>query len=368
MKNTTLPEKASNRPGSAESTVPEGTGARRAALALLRGAALVAGLALLLALLSFAGGGYSAGEVIASAQGDADAQIFRNWWSLRVERLLFAAGIGGALSLGGVAFQAVLRNPLADPYILGISGGASVGVLSAPWWWAAAGAATLAGPALAGGIAALLLFAGAAHWARVRDPATLILSGAVLNAAFGAVILLLYEVSNLGERSVGLSWVMGDLGPLQYALPGGGTRIPEILLVLALGIVTLLGISRSLDLVALGEDEAADLGIRPSSVRWAALLTGSLVTAAVVALAGPIGFIGLIIPHAVRRLGGASHRRLIPLAVLAGAVFLMVCDTIARSAIPGRALPVGIVTAFIGAPFFLVLLRRGGGRASDGAR
>jgi len=362
MKNTTLPERASNRRENAETDDPRPRRGHRTGLLLV---SALAAAALLFVALSFAGPGFSPGDVLASARGGGDGQLFRNWWSLRVERLLFAAGVGGALALGGVAFQAVLRNPLADPYILGISGGASVGVLSAPWWWAGAGAATLAPPAFAGGLAALLLFAGAVHWARVRDPATLILTGAVLNAAFGAALLLLYEVSDLGERSVGLSWVMGDLSPVQYSRPDGSTRIPELYLALAIGAATLGAIARSLDLVALGEEEAADLGIRPAAVRWAALLTGSLITAAVVALAGPIGFIGLIVPHAMRRVVGASHRRLIPLAIVVGAALLMVSDTIARTAIPGRALPVGIVTAFIGAPFFLGLLRRGGGRARD---
>ncbi len=361
MKNTTLPERASNRPGTATTSGSERVAAPSRAVVIAIYAGLVA---ILVISLSFIGGGYSIGEVIASFRGSADPRVFQNWWALRVERLFFAAGIGGALSLCGVAFQAVLRNPLADPYILGISGGASVGVLSAPWWWA--GAATLSPPAFVGGIGALLLFAGAARWARVRDPATLILTGAVLNAAFGAAILLLYEVSGHMERSVGLSWVMGDLGPTRYLGFPSTTILPEIALVLALGVVTLLAIARPLDLLALGDEEAADLGIRPAMVRWVALVTASLVTAALVAAAGPIGFVGLIVPHTVRRLHGASHRRLIPTAVLAGAAFLMICDTIARSAIPGRALPVGIITAFIGAPFFLVLLRRGRGRGSDG--
>jgi iron complex transport system permease protein len=359
MKNTTLLERASNRPriGAIPGSERVGAPSRGRVIGLY-----AAGSAILLLALSFVGEGFSPGAVFDSWRGEADPQIVADWWWLRIERLLFAAGVGGALSLCGVAFQAVLRNPLADPYILGISGGASVGVLSAPWWWV--GAATLGFPAFAGGIGALLLFIGAVRWARVGDAGTLILTGAVLNAAFGGMILLLFELSASPE--IGLSWVMGSLGPEQYSRGDGSTLLPDVALVLGLGVITMLAIARSLDLLALGEEEAADLGIRPASIRWAVLLTGSLITAAVVAAAGPIGFVGLIVPHTVRRLHGSSHRRLIPLAVLAGAGFLMICDTLARAAIPGRALPVGIVTAFVGAPFFIGLLRRSGGRAGDG--
>ena len=156
----------------------------------------------------------------------------------------------------------------------------------------------------------------------------------------------------------GLHWVMGDLGPTQYL---GRSSIVDLWVVLAIGTVSLLLIARPLDLLSLGEEQAADLGIQPETTRWVALITASLVTAAVVAAAGPIGFVGLIVPHMVRRVHGAGHRRLLPLAVLAGAIFLMLADTVARVALGAERLPVGVVTALLGGPFFLFLLRRRGG-------
>lgn len=350
MKNTTLPKRASNRPDTAKSPGPVAVPARPLARTIGLYAVLLALSALLL---SFVGGGYPLADLWNSLRGAAPSDLAADWWDLRVRRLLFAGVVGGALSLTGVAFQAVLRNPLAEPYILGVSGGASVGVLSAPWWWG--GAATLAFPAFVGALGALGLLLGALSWARVRDPAQLILTGAVLNAVFGAVILLLYELSGPMTAKLGLQWVMGDLGPTQYL---GRTVVRDLAVVLAIGFVALSVLARSLDLLALGDEEAADLGVQPARLRVGVLVTASIVTAAVVAAAGPIGFIGLIVPHTVRRWHGVSHRRLLPLAVLLGAIFLMAADTVARCAVPDRVIPVGVVTALLGGPFFIGLLRR----------
>jgi len=361
MKNTTLSENAPNGPA-----LPPGGSAREGAIApmaRLGGAAVLFVIALLG--LSVVGGEWTAGRLLEAWRGGSGdpasaERTIELWTQLRLQRLLFAAAIGGVLSLAGVAFQAVLRNPLAEPYILGVSGGASVGVLSAPWWWAVGAGAMV--PALAGGLAALGLLLGAARWARVRDSASLILTGAVLNAIFAAWILLLYTLLSGpqagGSRvEVGLAWAMGNLGPERYRVLG---VLPELWLVLGVGAVTLLLLARPLDLLALGEEEAADLGIETRSHRWLILIVGSLITAVAVAAAGPIGFVGLIVPHAVRRLVGVSHRRVIPWSIFGGALFLMLADTFARSLLPGRPLPVGVVTAMLGGPFFILLLRRRG--------
>ncbi len=357
MKNTTLSENASNRASPQEDSGPRIRTLRR--VRVLLGATFI-GVVVAFAL-SFIGGSFTPGAFFAALSGEDPTDLIGRWWELRASRLLFAAAAGGALSVAGVAFQAVLRNPLAEPYILGISGGASVGVLTSPWWWI--GGASLAVPAFAGALFALGLLIGAVKWARVRDSGTLILTGAVLNSIFGAVILLCYVLlsgpSAGGSRvERGLLWVMGDLGPTQYL---GRSVIPFLWLVLVLGLGTLLFVARGLDLLALGDEEAADLGVHPASLRWCALLTASLITAAVVAAAGPIGFVGLIVPHTVRRWCGVSHRRVLPLAAIAGAVFLMVADTIARVSLGSSTLPVGVVTALLGGPFFLLLLRQRGG-------
>ena len=361
MKNTTLLENASNRAKHDSSpTVRAFTGGSRRVAFTIYGL----GMSVAFLSLSFVGPGFSPFEVIRGLFEDPVPAVVHDWWDLRLQRLLFAAAIGGALSLAGVAFQAVLRNPLAEPYILGISSGASVGVLSSAWWWAGS---ALAVPAFTGGIAALLLFMAAVKWAKARDSGTLILTGAVLNAIFGALILLFYSflsgsaIAGGSRVELGLHWVMGNLGPEQYL---GKTWVRDMWIVLTIGLVTLLLSARSLDLLVLGDEEAADLGVRPEPLRWLILVGASLVTAAVVAAAGPIGFVGLIVPHSVRRLHGSSHRRVLPFAVLAGALFLMIADTLARVAIGGRVLPVGVVTALLGGPFFLARLRRRRGETS----
>lgn len=303
----------------------------------------------------------------------SDPALFQTWVQLRLEPLLFAAAAGAALALAGTVFQAALRNPLAEPYILGVSGGASLGVMLAQILAPALGwsvllvgsgggvsetALTLG--ALSGAVAAVALLLGVARWAGLFDPASLILAGAVLNAIFGALILLLYSLAPAQQVVTSLVWLMGSTS-VDVTADTHALRNTTILLVAGGGVLFLF--ARSFDLLSLGEDEAADLGIEPRRFRILALVIASILTGTIVAVSGPIGFIGLVVPHVVRRIHGPLHRRLIPLAMVAGAIFLMLAHVVSRNVFP-TVIPIGAVTALVGGPFFLFLLggQRLGGR------
>lgn len=290
--------------------------------------------------------------------GDTRPTAFQLWRDLRLAPLLFAGAAGALLAGAGVVFQAALRNPLAEPYILGVSGGASLGVmvcqLAWPWVTAAARAPEigLTFGAFVGALGAVVLLLSIARWARLNDPASLVLTGAVLNAIFGALILFCYSLAPQRQVVASLLWLMGNTG---FEVTLGTHVLRDTGIVLALGAVVLYGSSRSFDLLALGDDEAADLGLSPRRFRAVALAGASLLTGMVVAMAGPIGFIGLVVPHVVRRLHGPAHRRLLPLSLLGGAVFLMIAHSLSRNAFP-QVVPIGAVTALAGGPFFLFLL------------
>lgn len=289
--------------------------------------------------------------------GTGSGTTLEAWLALRVLPLVFAGCIGATLALGGVVFQAALRNPLAEPYILGVSGAASLGVLIAHGL-ASATVALVAGPlgALVGALAAIGFLLGLARWAQLRDPASLILAGTVLNAIFGAAILVVYALAAQRQWVSSLLWLMGSTGP--EATLGRPFALPLAAATLGVACILFVLCARWLDLLALGTEDAADLGIDPERVRVRMLVGASIVTACAVAVAGPIGFVGLVVPHCVRRLHGASHRRLVPLAALAGAAFLMLADLVARNVLRPQQLPVGAVTALVGGPFFLALLAR----------
>lgn len=284
---------------------------------------------------------------------------FQLWRDLRVGPLLFAAAAGALLAGAGTVFQASLRNPLAEPYILGVSGGASLGVMivQVAWPWIDATATRapelgLTTGAFAGALAAIALLLAIARWAQVHDPASLILTGAVLNAIFGALILFFYSLAPQKQVVASLLWLMGNTG---FEVTFGTHVLRNTLVVLAVGAVALLVCSRSFDLLSLGDEEAADLGLSPRWFRACALAGASILTGMVVAMAGPIGFIGLVVPHVVRRLHGPSHRRLLPLSFIGGAIFLMAAHSLSRNAFP-QVVPIGAVTALAGGPFFLFLL------------
>lgn len=315
---------------------------------------------LVVAFASFAGSyPWTPGDVWESFRS-GEGRTFQDWFDFRVRRLLFAAVVGACLAWSGLVFQAVLRNPLAEPYILGVSSGASLGVLLTlvfPGWLlfdVGRGSSPTVG-AVAGGAGAIALLLGLVKWGRLRDPASLILAGVVLNSVFGALTLLVWTFATESQAMASLYFVMGNLGAEAVL---GTPHLALGVIAVTVALVAGLRLARPLDVLSLGEDEAASLGYSPVVLRWIALVLASLITATVVAGAGPIGFVGLIVPHILRRLHGPLHRPLILYSLLGGAIFLMLADTAARAASTQRVFPVGVMTALVGGPFFLVLLCR----------
>jgi iron complex transport system permease protein len=273
---------------------------------------------------------------------------------LRIPRALLALLVGGGLALAGSVFQALLRNPLAEPYIMGISGGAATGavlVLAAGWVTTVSWALPLA--AFAGAAVAILLVFGVALSAdRRMDVRVLLLSGVVVGAFFSACIALIFALSNAATLRSAVIWMMGSLG-------GASWQTVAIVAAYTLPLsAVLLGLARALDLMAIGEETARYLGTRVERVKRTAYSVASLIAAAGVAFAGVIGFVGLVVPHGVRILMGSNHRLLLPLSFLAGGAFLILADLLARTVAAPAEIPIGVITAFVGVPFFLLLLRR----------
>jgi iron complex transport system permease protein len=273
---------------------------------------------------------------------------------LRMPRVALAILVGGGLAVAGATFQALLRNPLAEPYILGISGGASVAaVLVLALGWAAAGSWVLPLAAFAGALLAItLVFRVATATGRAMDVRVLLLAGVVIAAFFSACIAFILSVSPARTVQSAVLWIMGSLAAASWqgvAIAAAYT-LPASLLLVAL--------ARSLNLMAIGEETAHYLGADVEGVKRVALSVAALITAAGVAVAGVIGFVGLVVPHAVRLLVGSDHRALLPLSFLAGSAFLTSADLVARLALSPTEIPIGVITAFVGVPFFLVLLRR----------
>lgn len=271
-------------------------------------------------------------------------------WELRLPRILTAACVGAGLALVGVLMQALTRNQLADPYLLGLSSGASLGAVIVLLLGAAI---VLPLAAFAGAILALLATLGLAGALGRITPTRTVLAGVAVSSLAAAVtsFVIFWVATGDSYREV-LSWLLGSLA---------GARWPAVAIagiaILVLGIPLALT-GRLLDSFALGDTGAASLGVPVQGVRWALLGAGALLTGALVSVSGSIGFVGLVLPHAVRLLVGPGHRALLPLSALVGAVFLVWADTLARTVFEPRELPVGIVTAIIGAPVFAVLLAR----------
>ncbi|MBI4540574.1 MAG: iron ABC transporter permease [Gemmatimonadetes bacterium] len=288
-----------------------------------------------------------------SGHGDETTRtIIRN---LRLPRALLASLVGGGLALAGAVFQALLRNPLAEPYILGVSGGAAVGaVLAIALGLTAFGSWALPGAAFAGAILAIVLvFRFTAAAAPGLDVRVLLLAGVVAAAFFNACIMLILSVSEASTVRSAVLWMMGSLAGAQW-----GSVAIAAAYTLPCGAV-LLGLARALNLMAIGEETASYLGTDTQRIKRVAYGVASLVTAAGVAVSGVIGFVGLIVPHAVRLLAGSDHRFLLPASFAAGAAFLTLADLLARTVWAPAELPIGVITAFIGVPLFLVLLRGG---------
>jgi iron complex transport system permease protein len=277
--------------------------------------------------------------------------------SLRLPRALLGCLVGGALSSSGVAFQALLRNPLADPYILGVSAGAAVGALCAALLLPGDAFLPLPFCAFLGAvIAASAVFLLARRRSGVSRE-RLILMGVIVGAFLNALIMLMVALAPPGRIPGAVYWLMGDLGL------GTPRRVGMLLPYVAGGTAVLFLLSRGLDLMLLGDDAAFQAGLPVEKVKAATYVTASLLAGSVVAVSGLIGFVGLIVPHGARVLVGSGHRRLVPAAFLLGGTFLILADIAARTVSPSGELPVGAVTALSGAPFFLYLLRRNGGKA-----
>lgn len=271
-------------------------------------------------------------------------------WELRMPRILAAAAVGAGLALCGAIMQAVLRNPLADPYLLGLSSGASLGAVTVIVL-----GMSLALPlaAFAGSLAALLATLFLAGAAGPITASRTILAGIAVSAVLGALTSLVIFWSATGDsyREI-LGWLLGSLAGVSWSTAA-----------LALAAVALIGgplliSAGTLDAFAFGDRAAASLGISVSRTRWVLLAGTALLTGCLVAVSGSIGFVGLVVPHAVRLLVGSGHRALLPLSLLAGAIFLVWADTLARVVFDPRELPVGIVTALVGGPLFALLLLR----------
>lgn len=267
---------------------------------------------------------------------------------LRLPRAVSAFAIGGLLALAGALLQVLLRNPLADPYVLGVSGGGAVAALGA--LLAGLSGAWVSGSALTGSLLALLVVFGLSHGRGVWSETRLLLTGVMVAAGCGSVVSLMLALSPQSTLTSLLFWLLGDLSQ-------GGTPWPG-LGVLALAMVLTLPFARALNLYARGEAVAAALGEHVARLRYGLLFIAALLTATAVTLAGGVGFIGLVVPHLLRLLGSGDHRRLLIDAPLAGGILLVLADTLARTVVAPAQLPVGAITALLGVPVFLFLLAR----------
>jgi len=286
-----------------------------------------------------------------SGLSSRDANII---WELRFPRVVLAALVGAMLASSGAAYQGVFRNPLADPYLLGAAAGAGLGVTIV----------VVAGHPITGGFldpapvaafvgalgAAVLAYAISATSGRIRTPATLLLSGVAVMSFLTAVQTYLQQRDADTVRTV-YDWILGRLTSASWS---------DVVLVLPYFAVTgvvLVFHSRALDVLSVGDEEAASLGVPVKRVRLTIVAAASLATAAAVAVSGLIGFVGIIVPHTVRLLFGTSYRVIVPLSIILGGAFLAFADLLARTTLSPAEIPIGVVTAMIGAPFFVVVLR-----------
>jgi iron complex transport system permease protein len=288
--------------------------------------------------------------------GGVDLTTDRIIWQLRMPRILLAAAVGGGLSIVGVAMQTLVRNPLAEPYILGVSGGASTGAsLFYLGFLPPILSQTLSMPiaAFVGALLAMVLVYVVARTGFAINTGRLLLAGVAVGALLAAVTSFVTIASPSPQRMRAvLFWLLGSFGGARWSVIG----IP-IGASLA-GLLVLIGLSRSMDAMLMGEEPAQSLGVPVESTKRLLILITALVTGALVSVSGIIGFVGLIIPHSIRLVAGVTHRTLLPLSFVAGSLFLVWADLAARTVIPHEELPIGILTAVCGVPFFLVLLRR----------
>lgn len=316
--------------------------------AALLGILVLTGAASLLFAIATGGVSVTWGELWSILLGDRSTPNYMLVTELRFPRALTAFACGGMLALAGALMQVLLRNPLADPYILGVSGGAAVGALSA--LLVGLGGIWLTGGAFIGAMLSILLVFALAHGRGAWTPTRLLLTGVVVASGWGAIISLILSLSPDTTLRGMIFWLLGDLS--QASHPGLGAAV------LGLGLIVALVSARGLNVLVFGELKARTLGIGVDRLRLRLYVLASLLTAVAITIAGNIGFIGLIVPHLARLVVSHDHRILLPASTLLGAIFLVIADTLARSAFSPLQLPVGIMTALIGVPLFLYLLRR----------
>jgi len=290
----------------------------------------------------------SPGQVAAVLLGEGSNLQQTLVLELRLPRTLSAFATGGLLAVAGALMQVLLRNPLADPYVLGLSGGAAVGALLA--MLAGLGGLIVSGSAFAGALLSTLMVFGLAHGTGSWTPSRLLLTGVVVAAGWGAVITLMLAISPAQRLPGMLYWLMGDVSYARSPWPALGFLVFVCLLVMPLG--------RSLNVLARGPMQAAALGVAVRPLEWTIYILASLLTATAVTMAGSIGFVGLVVPHMLRLVLGNDQRLILPGCALAGGTLLVLADTLARVVIAPEQLPVGVITALLGVPTFLYLLYR----------
>ncbi len=295
------------------------------------------------------------GVPLGTPLGDLEAGLLLD---LRLPRVVLAALVGGMLAIAGASYQGVFRNPLADPYLLGAAAGAGLGATlvithspSGIGPLPTLPAAAFAGALIGVGLSYALGSVAARHGG---GSATLLLAGIAVTAFLTAIQTFVQQANADSLRQV-YSWILGQLGAASWS------QVHLVLPYMAVSTAVLLFAGRALDVLSVGDDEATTLGVHPTRVRFVVLLAASLGTASAVAVSGLIGFVGLVIPHVVRRLAGSSYRTVLPVSLLFGGAFLVLADLAARTVLAPAELPIGVVTAFVGAPFFAALLRLGGG-------
>ncbi len=329
---------------------------QRGRLLVLLGA-LVAALALAGAVALFLGSaGLPPRAVLAAVTGRAPAASVESvvTLSIRLPRIAVAILAGGALAVAGVAFQALTRNPLAEPSVLGVSGGAAFGVVIGQSVGLGAGllqAAGLTAFAFAGALAAagaVYLIAAAGRGLQIQ---TLLLAGVIVGIFFSAAITVVVSLLDVNRLGGVIHWLLGNLAPIPPR------PLALFAALAAVGFALVLAHARELNLLALGEESARQLGVDAERLKLVIFVAAALLTASVVAFAGPIGFVGLVVPHALRMLVGPDNRLLVPASLVGGGVFLLAADTVARNIVTPAELSVGVITSLCGAPVFVWLLR-----------
>ena len=287
-------------------------------------------------------------QLLAVLAGDGEPLHRTLIFELRLPRSLAAFATGGLLAVAGALMQVLLRNPLADPYVLGLSGGAAVGALSA--MLAGLGSAVVSGSAFVGAIVSAVTVFTLAHGSGSWTPTRLLLTGVVIAAGWGAVVTFMLAIAPTENLPGMLFWLMGDLAYARSPWPA--------LIALSLLSLLLIPLGRSLNVLARGPLQAAALGVAVKPLEWGIYIAASLLTAMAVTTAGSIGFVGLVVPHLLRLVLGNDQRLILPACALAGGTLLTLADTLARTIIAPEQLPVGVITALLGVPSFLFLLYR----------